>query len=365
MKIYFETYGCAANQADELVMRTLLKDEFEFTKKIEEADLIIILTCGVKGPTENKILMRIKNILSKFPTKKIILGGCLTKIITKKLMKMFPKCSLIGPDQVTKIYGIVKKVINGEKVIELKAEKSKSIIPKVINKVQPIAVASGCLDACTYCATKRAKGFLRSKPIECIVNAVKFAVRNGAKKILLTATDIGVYGKDIGKNLIDLLEEIVKIKGDFKIRIGMMNPKYVKEFLDDLIKIYKDKKIIKFLHIPVQSGSDKVLKEMKRGYTVNDFRRIVTRFRKEIPEIKISTDVICGYPTESEEDFKKTISLIKEIKPEILNISKFYPRPGTYAKKLKQLPTKEIKRRSRELSIIYKKIKKDLITKKY
>ncbi len=363
MKLYFETYGCAANQADELVMRSILKQDLEFSEKIENSDILIILTCGVKGSTENKILARIQEIKNKFPKKKVIIAGCLTKILSTKLQKMFPYYSLIGPDQINDILEIVKKVANEEKVIELKSKKKlKCVLPKVVKEVQPIVIASGCLNACAYCATKIAKGMLKSYPINCIKDAVEYAVKHGAKKILLTATDTGVYGKDIGTNLAKLLKELVTIPGDFKIRVGMMNPQHIKPFLNEVIEVYKNPKIIKFIHIPVQAGSNKVLKDMKRGYTVEEFKKIIMKFRKEIPNIKISTDIICGFPTETEEDFEKTVKLVKEIKPEVVNISKFYPRPNTPAKEMKQLPTKTIKERSRKLSEIYIKIKKDLIT---
>ncbi len=363
MKIYFETYGCAANQADELTMRSILKDDFEFAEKIENADMVIMLTCGVKGSTENKILARIEKISKKFPEKKVILAGCLTKIIPKKLQKMFPKYSLIGPDEVEDIFEIVKKVAKGERIIQLNLKsKMRCIIPAVVKEIQPIAISSGCLNACTYCATKFAKGNVKSHSIECIVNAVKYAAEHGAKKILLTATDTSVYGFDIGTNLAKLLKEVVKIDGNFRIRVGMMNPQHIKPFLDELIDVYKNSKIIKFAHLPVQAGSNSVLKDMRRGYTIEEFKEIVKKFRKEIPNITISTDIICGFPTETDKDFEKTIQLVKEIKPEVMNISKFYPRPNTIAKKMKQLPTRAIKERSKRLSEIYKQIKKDLIT---
>ena len=236
------------------------------------------------------------------------------------------------------------------------------MLPTVVKEVQPIVISSGCLNACSYCATKLAKGTVKSYPIDCIVNAVKYAAEHGAKKILLTATDTSVYGFDIGTNLAELLKEVVKIKGDFKIRVGMMNPQHIKPFLNELVEVYKNPKIIKFVHIPVQAGSNRVLKDMRRGYTVEEFKEIVKKFRKEIPNITISTDIICGFPTETEEDFEKTIELVKEIKPEVVNISKFYPRPNTEAKKMKQLPTSVIKERSRKLSEVYQKIKKHLIT---
>ncbi|MEM4245459.1 MAG: radical SAM protein, partial [Candidatus Nanoarchaeia archaeon] len=189
-----------------------------------------------------------------------------------------------------------------------------------------------------------------------ILGEVKKAVKEGCTIIKLTAEDTGCWGKDIDEKLPDLLGEILKTEGNFKIRLGMMNPNHAIEFLDELIKIYNNPKMIKFIHIPVQSGSNKVIKDMKRDYKVEDFKKIVKRFRKEVRGINIATDIIAGYPTETEEDFKKTLELIKEVKPEVLNISKFAPRPKTEAAKLKQLRTEIIKERSKYLTLEYKKL---------
>ena len=162
-----------------------------------------------------------------------------------------------------------------------------------------------------------------------------------------------------GIRLPQLIERICKIPGDFKIRVGMMNPTYVREpkLLAALIGAYKHPKVSKFLHLPVQSGSDKILKAMKRGYTVSDFEKIVAAFRAEIPDIYISTDVIVGFPGETEEDFQKTIALIEKIKPGKVNVSKFGPRPGTEAAGMGQLDAKTIGERSRKLHILTKGIK--------
>jgi len=151
---------------------------------------------------------------------------------------------------------------------------------------------------------------------------------------------------DINENLPSLLREVVKIEGNFLIRVGMGNPQYMKSFIPELVEVYKNDKIMKFLHIPVQSGSDKVLKEMKRGHTVEDFKNIVKEFRNNIPDMNIATDVIVGYPTETKADFLQTKKLIEEIKPEVINISKFASRPGTEAAKLKPMRTQVVKYRS-------------------
>jgi len=359
MKIYIKVFGCTANKADAEVMKELLKKEHQLVNSEKEAQLLIVLTCGVKGSTENKIL----NYLSKIKNSKVIIAGCLTKIISKTLEKSFPNFSLIGPDQVGDILKIVNEIREGKRVIELSEKKCPFITYNSKEKIQPILVAQGCLGNCTYCATKLARGNLKSRSIDEIKKAVETALKNGANKIYLTAQDMGVYGLDINTNLVNLLKELVQIPGTFKIRVGMMNPKYAKLMSKELVEIFKNPKIIKFLHIPVQSGNNQVLKDMGRNYTVKDFVSVVNLFRKEIPDITISTDIICGFPTESEKQFEDTLKLIKKIKPQVLNFTKFYARPGTKAKTMKQLPNDIIKERSRKVFELFKKIKQGYLNK--
>ena len=154
------------------------------------------------------------------------------------------------------------------------------------------------------------------------------------------------------------------IEGNYKIRIGMMNPWHLAKILPELINSFKSEKIMKFLHIPVQSGSEKILKHMKRVHTVESYRLAVKEFRKKFPKDSIATDIIIGYPEETEEDFQLTYDLIKETKPEVLNISKFSSRPGTKASKLKQLPSEIIKERSVRLNSLYQEYKKGITQNK-
>ena len=177
----------------------------------------------------------------------------------------------------------------------------------------------------------------------------------GCKEILLTSQDNGAYVHGKVKQP-ELLESIVAIDGEFFIRNGMTNPMYLKPFLNQLIEVYKSPKMYKFLHIPVQSGSNKVLQKMKRGYKIELFEKIVEEFRKEIPEITISTDIIVGFPEETEEDFQETVNLVKKMKFDVLNISKFGSRPGTEAEKMEQVDKKEVNKRSATLSVLVKKI---------
>lgn len=339
MNVFVKTYGCTLNQKDGEYIKGVLSKSFKIVDSEEESDIIIVNSCGVKSVTENKILSYIKS-----QTKPVYLGGCLPKMINTKTLNVK---GIFDTNTISKLPEQIKNNIK-ENLSAIKEDKLK--LPSINTKedIIIIPIAEGCLGDCNYCSVKFARGKLKSYKIEDILKQVK------GKKILLTAQDTGCYGKDINTSLIELLNAITGVEGNFKIRVGMMNPEHVIPILNELIGIYKHPKILKFIHIPVQSGSNKILKDMNRRYTIGQFKKIVRELRKQIPEIHISTDIIVGYPTETEEDFKQTEQLLKELKFEIVNLSKFAPRPKTKASLLRQLPSDEIKRRSKILSNIIK-----------
>ncbi len=190
-----------------------------------------------------------------------------------------------------------------------------------------------------------------------MVERIKCDLASGVKEVWLTSQDTACYGKDIAVSLADLLREVCRVEGEFFVRVGMMTPNYALENLNNLIQAYKDEKVFKFLHLPVQSGDDGVLRLMNRLYSVEDFRRIVNSFREKIPEITLATDVICGFPGESKEAFQQTVELIEEVQPDIVNISKFFPRPHTSAGKMKPfVHPREVKERSRRLAELSKRV---------
>jgi MiaB-like tRNA modifying enzyme len=358
-KIFIEQYGCTANLADSEIARGLLRESgFKFVDSPKESDINVIFTCAVKEPTEKRMIYRIKQL--EKTNKPLVIAGCLPKSNPNVIRKINGCASLVGPDCVTEIVDVVRKTLRGERIILLeKLKKEKILLPHIRTNpiIDIVQVSSGCLSKCSFCATKLARGNLFSYRPYSIREHVKKAVKNGAKEIWLTSQDMSAYGRDIRTNLVDLLESLVRIDGEFFIRIGMMNPLHFKKVeIEKLIEIYKHPKIFKFLHLCVQSGSNKVLKIMRRGYTVEDFVYYVERFREEIPEITLSTDIIVGHPGESGEDFEKTVKLLKEIKPDIVNLSKFGARPGTLASKMEQIDRKIIKERSKKLHEIIKKI---------
>ena len=345
MKIFIKTFGCQANIHDSEIMAGILKKKGHKIVNEKNADIIILNSCSVKNKTQSRELQYIKDNKDK----KLFVGGCLTKTIDLK--KFLNIKAVFDTNSITKIDKIIKK----EKDTFSKIKENKLNLPTLRkNKdIGIIVIQEGCTNTCSFCATKLSRGSLYSYRRGDIKREFEKAVKD-CKKIHLTGQDTGAYGLDIKTDLPSLLKELITIKGEYQIRVGMMNPWHTKRILNDLIKVYKSDKIMKFLHIPVQSGSDKILKDMNRNHTIKEFKEIVKKFRKEFSNISIATDIIVGYPTETEEDFQETLNLIKEIKPEVLNISMFSSRPKTKASKLKQLSSEVIKDRSRRLTKIKK-----------
>ena len=357
-RVYVRSFGCPTNLADgEVIVGYLLEAGYEVVQNIKDADILIYNTCAVKTPTENRIV----NILKNSPAnKKLVVAGCLPLINFERLRAEVKAHGIVGPSPGIRIVEAVSKVaIRQEAVILEKDFKPSLNVPRVRKHkvIGIIPINYGCLGSCSYCCVVFARGRLRSYRIDEIVERIKFDLASSVKEIWLTSQDTGCYGKDIGTNLAALLRQICKIDGEFFIRVGMMTPNYALESLDELIQVYRNEKIFKFLHLPVQSGDNEVLKNMNRFYSTEDFKEIISRFREEIPDITIATDVICGFPGESDEAFSKTLKLVEETQPDIVNVSKFFPRPHTSAQKMEpHVPIQKVSERSKRIAESAKKI---------
>lgn len=353
-KIFLKTWGCTLNQSDSDIIRAILEEHgYQFTDNVKNADVIVLNTCTVKSTTENKILSELANLYKS--NTKIVVAGCLS-INNEKIRKIAPLASIVGTGATNFISEAVECALIGKPKI-FKTFQPKCKLPRKFSQsIARIPICEGCIGKCTFCQTRFARPFLISYPIKEVVRMVESAVDSGAKEIQLTGMDVGAYGLDFKSDLVSLLRALVKINRDFKMRLGMINPQHAKRMKQGLIRIFKHKKMFKFLHIPVQTGSEKVCKEMKRAHTVADFEDVVEKFRKEIPDITIATDIIVAYPTESEEDYKLTLQLLRRTQPDIVNLSRFMVRAGTEAKMLKQLKTEIAKKRTREVHVLIRKI---------
>ena len=351
VKYHIITFGCTLNKSESLRMKYLLSNSgYTWADNPEEADIIIINTCTVKGLAENKVYRTIR----KLKNKKIVLAGCLVQHQPEKF-KDYP---LIGIYNIDKVVEVVDKALHGENLKLLGVRNiNKLKIPSLDESpIKIIPIQEGCLWRCSYCATKLARSLMQSFPPRYVYQEIMDAVRKKLPIIYLTGTDLAVYGFDIGIKLSGLLRGISNLDGTFFIRVGMANPGILNMFFDDLLKAYKDPRIFKFFHIPVQTGSNKVLQDMKRRYTVEQFLELVEKIEKRYPYATIATDIIVGYPTETEKDFKETLELIETVKFDILNISRFWPRSKTEAAKLKPLPSEVVKKRSKKVKELFSKL---------
>ncbi len=355
-KIYLETFGCSFNQASSEIMEgILLENDHEIVDTIETSNIILLNTCVVKTNTEARILHKIKTYTKSFPSKSLLIAGCMPEVISEKLLTMNSGINLLGPHFITNVAKAIHSIAEGKQYLQIgKRNESKLNLPRraqspVIGKIQ---IAQGCLNNCAYCITKHAMGNLYSYPSAEILKEIKSDLETGFREFWLTAQDTGAYGFDSSTSLPALLDQIVHIPFDFRIRIGMMNPSSLKQIYVPLIHSYSNPKIYKFLHVPIQSGNDQILEKMNRTYKISEVHKILTAIRTKIPEISISIDIIVGFPSETDEQFQDTISVVKEIQPDIVNISKFGARPHTVAAQMKPLPTKVVKARSTLISKI-------------
>ncbi len=348
MRIYIETYGCSSSRNDSEIMAGLLSS-YQLVDNIEKSDVIIINTCIVKERTENKLISRIRSVQEKYPEKKLIITGCMPEAEPELLRRIAPSASLVSTNKINEIGNVVE---NTERIEIIGKEKiSKACLPKLRKNpvVNIVEICSGCSQSCSYCITKLAKGSLFCYPPEEIVKEIESAYKDGCREFWLTGQDVAAYDYN-GITLPHLLKKIIEVDGNYFLRLGMMNPSSVLPILDELIDIYRNEHVFKFLHPPVQSGSDEVLERMNRDYSASAFKEIISKFKKNIPDITIWTDVIVGFPGESNDDFASSLELVRETRPDFVNVSRFGPRPKTKAAAMRQLPVQLRKDRSRVIS---------------
>ncbi len=359
LSVWVEEYGCSSSLGDSEAIRGLLeRNGYGLGRSETESSLNIIVTCSVKDTTEHRMLHRISELIST--GKPLIVAGCLPKANKKLVETRFPQVSLMGPQSLDKTVEVVRKTVAGQKAIALQdSDTNKIELPRIrLNPIiSIIEIASGCVSFCTFCQTKQAKGNLQSHRIGDITRRLRNDVQEGCKEIWLCSTDSGCYGRDFGSDLVDLLESCATISGDYKIRIGMMNPLFLPALNKRLLNILcGDNKLFKFLHIPFQSGSNSILRKMRRGHSAKIFVNSVKELREKIPEATLATDVIVGFPTETDEDFDRTLEVVMNTQPDIINISKYGARPGTKAAELKKLSSELIKERTKKVHCLANEI---------
>lgn len=359
LQVFIQNYGCSSNTSDSETIAGCLKQAgHQIAPTQHSADLIIYNTCAVKGPTENRIINDIKNAPKN---KKIIIAGCLPKISLHRVIREVHFDGVVGPASGKTIVEIVDRVMRGETVLELQTKDMPQLtLPhhRTNPVVSVVPINFGCLGSCAYCCVRLARGDLRSYSIQEIKQRIQTDCEQGAKEFWLTSQDTACYGRDLGFNLADLLFELNSLEGDFKVRVGMMTPSMVTSMQHDLIKAFSSPKVFKFLHLPVQSGDNTILLGMQRRYTAEQFKQTVDAFRRAFADLTLATDIIVGFPGETTQAFENTLTVLRDVKPDIVNVSKFFARPKTAAWNMREglVDKEEIKRRSTVASELAKQL---------
>ena len=342
MSIWFEGYGCTANQGETIEMRDRANElGHRIASNPEIAETIVLGTCTVLESTQNKMEKRISELMDQ--GKNVIVSGCMATADSKVLGEKFPEAPLISPGD---LEGLGDLIGRGG----CKPEKFDSPLAAIL------PISSGCLGRCTYCATVRARGRVTSRSVNDIFFKAQYAIDSGSKEILLTSQDNGAFGADSNSSLEFLLRELSHLEGDFRLRVGMLNPMLVSGRSEAMAEAWADSRIYKFMHLPIQSGSQKILDSMVRDHTLDEFWEVVNVFRKHYPEMMIITDIITGFPGETDQDHQDTVDLLTALSPDLVNVTRFSPRKGTPASKYKRVNGRIVKKRSRELTSLRKKL---------
>ncbi|MFP4655027.1 MAG: tRNA (N(6)-L-threonylcarbamoyladenosine(37)-C(2))-methylthiotransferase, partial [Methanohalobium sp.] len=367
MKIHVATYGCPSSQAaSEIMMNSIKRQGHELVDE-KSADAVVLNTCTVKYTTEQKILHKIGELGENGVD--VIVAGCMPEVQLENILDNNPDAHILGVNSILKISELLASIDGAKnnakplKRLEIFSYEPDGILnvprTRFNQNIHICQISQGCNNRCAYCIVRAARGKLRSFDIDSIVEDVQAAVSEGCREIWITSQDNAQYGMDKKDDVLlpELLDRVSYIPGNFKIRVGMMNPFSVYPILDDLLKVYENDKIYKFLHLPIQSASEKVLGYMNRNYTMSEVDEIITKFRDRFDDLTLVTDIIVGFPGEIDEDFYKSVNWVKNYRPDKVNISRYTPRPHTKALEYRSIDSRIVVKRSNELHYVCDSVK--------
>ena len=371
-KVHLVSLGCSRNRVDsEVMLGSLFERGWQSTDEAEEADAIVVNTCGFIQSAKEESIDRILEAgeIKKSKDLKLVVTGCLTQRYKRQLAEGMPEVDLfIGTDEFTKIADLIEQDSSEDRVHTKRTNYLyNEHIPRVNTLTKTSAyvkVAEGCQHNCAFCIIPAIRGRLRSRPIESVVTEVKKLVTEGVKEINLIAQDLAAYGRDKGTDeLVPLLKELVKIDGLQWVRLLYVYPENIS---DEFLEIFANEdKIVKYLDIPVQHGSNSVLSRMNRDVTREEIRDTVNKLRSKVPEAAIRTSVMVGFPGETQEEFEELKSFVSEMKFDHLGCFTYSKEEGTVAGRMKdQIEQEVMESRQAEIMSIQKGISKDALSSK-
>jgi tRNA-2-methylthio-N6-dimethylallyladenosine synthase len=365
MKVYIETYGCQMNLADtEIVLGILSRSGYSHTNNEEEADVVLLNTCSIREHAEEKIRQRLGKLKRRKTSKpELIVGvlGCMAERFRDTLLEKHTVDVVVGPDEYRKLPQLVEKAIYGVKGVGVRLSRTETyddIIPLRHEGISAwIAVMRGCDKFCTFCVVPFTRGRERSRSLDSIVKEVEQLTLNGVREVTLLGQNVNSY-RDSNHDFADLLKAVALVDSSLWVRFTTSNPQDMSSKLIDTIAKYDN--VCKYIHLPVQSGSDRILDKMNRAYTRDHYVHLVRKIREVIPNVAITTDIIVGFPTETEDDHLRTISLMEEIEFDGAYMFKYSPREGTPAFKLgDDIPESVKTRRLGEIISLQQKISQE------
>lgn len=343
-KLFIETYGCQMNVADsEVVASVMQMAGYEMTENIEDADAILVNTCSVRDNAEQKIYGRLQYFHSLRKKKKdLIVGvlGCMAERVKEKLLEEHNVNLVVGPDSYMDLPNLIGAAERGEKAINVELstqETYKDVLPLKLPGLHIsgfVSIMRGCNNFCTYCIVPYTRGRERSRDVDSILNEIRDMREKGFREVTLLGQNVNSYSfeKDgVTVNFPMLLEKVANEAPNMRIRFVTSHPKDMSD--ETLRVIAAHNNICKYIHLPAQSGSSKILKVMNRKYTREWYLDRIAAIRRIVPDCAISTDLFCGFHSETEEDYQETLSLMREVGYDSAYLFKYSERPGTYAAK--------------------------------
>ena len=349
LKFAYHTFGCKVNFADScMISRELIEEGLSQVNINEEADIYILNTCSVTENADKKAQKFIKKLNLKYPESKIIVTGCYAELKPLEISKIKGVSKVIGLNDkfnIKEYYDLINKNTLSK---ELSNKKGFHISYSLSERVRAfIKIQDGCDYICSYCTIPKARGKSRSGKVIEIIDVIKNLVNNGTKEIILSGINIGDFGKGNNENLLDLLKEIELIENLDRYRISSIEPNLLNDKIINFLS--KSKKALPHLHIPLQSGSQDILKNMRRRYNIEDYKILISKLNKIIPNICIGVDVIVGYPNETEKQFLETYELINELDISYLHVFSYSDRDNTFANGLENKVPSKVKQYRRKL----------------
>lgn len=347
MKVNFISFGCKVNQYEtECIKQAFRNNNYIITENKSDADVYIINSCTVTSSSDNKVFQCIKRLRNDNPLSLIVLTGCFPQAFIDEAKKIKEADIITGTKNRLEILSLVNKALahkNPDKIVNISDFDGNELLEDMActeftEKTRAfVKIQDGCNQFCSYCIIPYARGRIRSKPINTLKKEILILAENGHKEIVLVGINLAFYGSEIGLKLIDAVEACAEIKGIERIRLGSLEPEKISD--EDLKRLAKIPQFCPHFHLSLQSGCDKTLKEMNRKYTTAEYMDLVNKIRESFPDASITTDVMVGFPNESNEDFEQSLAFVEKVGFSRIHVFPYSKRDGTVAaKRPNQIP---------------------------